>query len=179
MARREFAREEPRNQTLHPTAAALRSFRVQRLQRPPLLSLVVRRRRALRWRSRSARCATRYSPLDVRDVTPCFVCGGWAESVARFDPAAAFTEFRLPGGRPLVLCRACELEEFMVPGGWGDRLIPGERLPVNGLRRVRGRRVAAARPRQVLPGVQPPAGVRGGGRGAKATRTALCPIRLE
>ena len=26
----------------------------------------------------------------------------------------------------------------MVPGGWGYRLAPGEKLPVNGLRRVRG-----------------------------------------
>jgi hypothetical protein len=29
------------------------------------------------------------------------------------------------------------LEEFMVPGGWGYRLVPGERLPVNALQRVR------------------------------------------
>ena len=84
-----------------------------------------------------SQCPVCYSPLEVRDVTPCFVCGGWPESVARFDPAAAFTEFRLPGGRPLVLCRGCELEEFMVPGGWGYRLVPGEKLPVNGLQRVR------------------------------------------
>jgi hypothetical protein len=75
--------------------------------------------------------------LEARDVTPCFVCGGWHETVTRFDPAAAFTEFRLPGGQALALCQSCELEEFMVPGGWGYWLAPGERLPVNALQRVR------------------------------------------
>jgi hypothetical protein len=69
-------------------------------------------------------------------MTPCFVCGGWPVTVARFDPTAKFAEFRLPDGWSLVLCRSCELEEFMVPGGWGYRLIPGERLPVNALQRV-------------------------------------------
>src|SRR5262245_7690604 len=83
-------------------------------------------------------CPFCYSPLEVRDVTPCFVCGGGPESVAQFDPSAEFTEFRLPDGRPLVLCRGCELEEFMVPGGWGYRLLPSEKLPVNALQRVRG-----------------------------------------
>src|SRR5262249_33439862 len=70
-------------------------------------------------------------------VTPCYICGGWPEAVARFDPSATFTEFRLPGGQSLVLCRGCELEEFMVPGGWGYRLTSGEKLPVNALQRVR------------------------------------------
>jgi hypothetical protein len=80
-----------------------------------------------------SQCPVCYTPLEVRDVTPCCICGGWPETVARFDEAAQFTEFRLPGGRAIVLCRGCELEEFMVPGGWGFRLRPGERLPVNGL----------------------------------------------
>jgi hypothetical protein len=84
-----------------------------------------------------SQCPVCYSPLEARDVTPCYVCGGWPEAVARFEPTASFTEFRLPGGRPLVLCPGCELEEFMVPGGWGYRLAPGVRLPVNTLQRVR------------------------------------------
>jgi hypothetical protein len=29
------------------------------------------------------------------------------------------------------------LEEFMVTGGWGYRLAPGEKVPVNALQRVR------------------------------------------
>jgi hypothetical protein len=86
-------------------------------------------------------CPICYTPLEVRDVTPCMVCGGLLESVFRFDPAAAFTEFRLPSGHTVVLCRACELEEFMVPGGWGYRFAPGEKLPVNALQRVRSERL--------------------------------------
>ena len=85
-----------------------------------------------------SQCPVCYSPLEVRDVAPCYICGGWPESVAWFDQTAAFTEFRLPGGQSLVLCRGCELEEFMVPGGWGYRLAPGQKVPVNALRRVRG-----------------------------------------
>lgn len=84
-----------------------------------------------------SQCPLCYSPLEVRDVTPCFACGGWAASVARFDPVATFVEYRLPSGHTLVLCRACELEEFMVPSGWGYRLALGEKLPVNALQRVR------------------------------------------
>src|SRR5437016_5765862 len=84
----------------------------------------------------SPQCPVCYTPLEVRDVTPCFICGGWPEALARFDPGAAFTEFRLPRGRVLALCRDCELEEFMVPGGWGDRLALDEKLPINALQRV-------------------------------------------
>ncbi len=83
-----------------------------------------------------SQCPVCYAQLEVRDVAPCFICGGWPESVARFDPAAHFTEFRLPDGRTIVLCRGCELEEFMVTGGWGFRLVPGEKVPINGLQCV-------------------------------------------
>lgn len=83
-----------------------------------------------------SQCPCCYSPLEVRDVTPCDVCGGWPESVARFNPTAVYTEYRLPSGHTVVLCRACVLEEFMVPGGWGYRLAPAEGLPVDALQRV-------------------------------------------
>lgn len=83
-----------------------------------------------------SQCPICYSPLEVRDVTPCVVCGGSPESVERYDLSGEFTEFRLATGRTIVLCRGCELEEFMVPGGWGYELIPGEKLPVRGLQRV-------------------------------------------
>lgn len=82
-------------------------------------------------------CPCCHSPLEARDVTPCEVCGGWFESVAQFSPTAAYTQHRLPSGHTVVLCRACELEEFMVPGGWGYRLVPDEGLPVRALQRVR------------------------------------------
>ncbi len=84
-----------------------------------------------------SQCPVCYTPLEVRDVTPCFICGGWPAPVARFDPRAAFTEFQFPGGQSLVLCQGCELEEFMVPGGWGYWLAPGEKLPVTAFQRVR------------------------------------------
>src|SRR6185369_6718279 len=82
-------------------------------------------------------CPICYTPLEARDVTPCYICGGWPEVVARFDQAAEYIEFRLPMGRTLLLCRDCELEEFMVPGGWGYQLAPSEKLPVNALQRKR------------------------------------------
>jgi hypothetical protein len=106
-------------------------------------------------------CPVCYIPLEVRDVTPCFICGGWPEALARFDPAAEFMEFRQPHGRTLVLCRSCQLEEFMVPGGWGYRLVPGEKLPVNGLQRVRVAAGAAAGAGQVLSGMQLAPGILG------------------
>jgi hypothetical protein len=84
-----------------------------------------------------SQCPVCFTPLEVRDVTPCFICGGWPAFVARFDPASEFTEFRLPTNQLIVLCRSCQLEEFMVPGGWGYRLAPGEKFPVNVLRWVR------------------------------------------
>ena len=62
-------------------------------------------------------CPRCYTPLEVRNVTPCFICGGWPEVVGRFDAAAKYTEFRLPD--------------------WGYRLPPNETLPVNALQRVR------------------------------------------
>jgi len=85
---------------------------------------------------RPSQCPRCYAPLEVRDVTPCFICGGWAESVKHLQPDAEFTEFRLPGDQLIVLCRDCELEEFMVPGGWGYQLVRRNGLPINILHRV-------------------------------------------
>ena len=85
---------------------------------------------------RQSQCPVCYSQLETRDITPCYVCGGWPESVAKFDPSAEYCEFRLPTGATLVLCGDCILEEFMVPGGWGSLLIPSEKLPLNSLQQV-------------------------------------------
>jgi hypothetical protein len=81
-------------------------------------------------------CPLCFIVLEVRDVTPCFICGGWSESVGQFNPADTFTRYRLPGDRCIVLCQRCVLEEFMVPGGWGYRILPGASFPVNALQRV-------------------------------------------
>ena len=83
-------------------------------------------------------CPTCYTPLETREVTPCAVCGGWPSAVARFDPAAEHREWRLPNGQTLILCRGCELEEFMVPGGWGFRFgLRAGRSPIDALHLIR------------------------------------------
>jgi hypothetical protein len=85
-----------------------------------------------------SQCPICFTPLEVRDVTPCFICGGQPEMVERFSPDADFREWRMPGAQLIVLCHGCELEEFMVPGGWGYRLgLPAYALPVNALQSVR------------------------------------------
>jgi hypothetical protein len=58
--------------------------------------------------------------------------------VERFIPHDEYREWRLPGGQTLVLCGACELEEFMVPGGWGWRLgLQTTRLPIRELQLIK------------------------------------------
>lgn len=82
-------------------------------------------------------CPLCYSSLEEREVTPCFVCGGWPGMVERFTPEAVFRQWRLPDGRSLMLCKGCELEEFMVPGGLGYRLGLGVgRLPIDDLQAI-------------------------------------------
>ncbi len=82
-------------------------------------------------------CPICYSPLEIRDVSPCFVCGGWPEIVTQFDSTAEYREFRLPDGKPITLCRPCILEEFMVDGGYGYQLFPKESLPIDALQLIR------------------------------------------
>ncbi len=84
-----------------------------------------------------SQCPICFGLLGAREVTPCFICGGWPESVASFDPSANYREFRLPDDQLIVLCSSCELEEFMVPNGWGYKLVSGYKLPVNALQPVR------------------------------------------
>ena len=85
-----------------------------------------------------SQCPVCYAPLEVRDVTPCFICGGWAVTVEKFRPDAEYREWRMPGGQMIVLCSPCEVVEFMVPGGWGYRLgLTKRRLAVIELERVR------------------------------------------
>jgi hypothetical protein len=81
-------------------------------------------------------CPVCFAPLEVREVAPCFICGGWPEMVTQFDPRVSFREWRMPSGEVLVLCQACELEEFMVPG-WGNKLgLTTYPFPINELQPV-------------------------------------------
>jgi len=83
-------------------------------------------------------CPVCFTPLEVRDVAPCYICGGWPSRAERLVPRAEFREWRLPGGRTLVLCAGCEVEEFLSPHGWGRRLgLGGKRLPLAALQLVR------------------------------------------
>jgi hypothetical protein len=83
-------------------------------------------------------CPICYSPLEVRDVTLCTICGGWPTTIELFDPAEVYHEYRLPTGQTIVLCERCQLEEFMTLGGWGHRLGLGKSgLPINELQLVR------------------------------------------
>jgi hypothetical protein len=84
-------------------------------------------------------CPICFTPLEVREVTPCTICGGWPSSVESFDPSREYYEWRLPNGSTLVLCNGCMIEEFMVPRGLGEKLgLPkSRRLLIDGLVRVR------------------------------------------
>jgi hypothetical protein len=82
-------------------------------------------------------CPVCFSPLEVRNVTPCDFCGGWPKAVDKFDSTSTFSEFRLPDDSLLVLCNACVLEEFLVPHGFGYMLFPDSNHPLDELRLVK------------------------------------------
>lgn len=79
----------------------------------------------------SSQCPICFAPLETRSVAPCYVCGGWPESVANNDPTKNFTTYRLPMGDTIVLRESCKLEEFKVPKGWGYQMFPNESRPWN------------------------------------------------
>jgi hypothetical protein len=77
-------------------------------------------------------CPICFTPLEIRNVRPSFVCGGWPNV-----PEKPIRHWRMPNGEKLVLCSACELEEFMIPRGWGYRLGLDEfKLPINCLQSI-------------------------------------------
>jgi hypothetical protein len=80
-------------------------------------------------------CPYCYNPLETCAVTPCFICGGWPERIEQFTTEKKFIEYRLPNDHTIILCSGCEVEEFMVEGGWGFQMnFPTGRLPINHLR---------------------------------------------
>jgi hypothetical protein len=86
---------------------------------------------------RNSQCPICFTPLEVRDTTPCYCCGAWPESISRLNSSMPFTEYRLPAGAPIVLCGTCVLEEFMALGGWGFQIIPDKNYPADRLTPVR------------------------------------------
>lgn len=77
----------------------------------------------------AAQCPICFTPLEIRTVTPCFVCGANDEHPLM----AKYQAFRLPNEELIVLCKGCQLEEFMVPGGWGFQMFPEEQFPLDAL----------------------------------------------
>ena len=85
-----------------------------------------------------SQCPICHLPLEVRDVAPCSICGGCIQPPTEASLAAEYREWRLPGGQKLTLCDGCELEEFLVPGGWGYRMgLGGGQNPIGTLQFVR------------------------------------------
>ena len=80
-------------------------------------------------------CPVCYAVLTERDVSPCFVCGGWQATSMSSD---LLHEWRLASGATIVLCQMCELEEFRVPGGLGRRVGQGKtNRPIDAMQYVR------------------------------------------
>ncbi|WP_223786561.1 hypothetical protein [Marinicella meishanensis] len=62
-------------------------------------------------------CPNCYTPLEIREVTPCFVCGAWEGQVERLNDSMPFTEYHIESGHHIILCDGCYLEEFLALQG--------------------------------------------------------------
>lgn len=63
-------------------------------------------------RSNLPQCPLCYGPLEVIDVTPCYVCGHFPKEVAEFGVRdREYAEYTILGGLRLVLC-ALDMLEF-------------------------------------------------------------------
>jgi hypothetical protein len=58
-------------------------------------------------------CPICFSTLEVREVTPCYRCGGWEAALMK-----SFDDYQLPDGSLLTLCSLCLGEEIF--GDQGD-----------------------------------------------------------
>jgi hypothetical protein len=73
-------------------------------------------------------CPKCYSNLEVRDVGPCYVCGGWDGVADKFDPDYEHNEYELDSGETIILCKGCWLEEMLALQG---ELVSDLKLPLN------------------------------------------------
>src|SRR5690348_16755279 len=64
--------------------------------------------------NRAQQCPVCFGDLEVREVQPCYVCGGWADAPAS-KPARYFV--LRDSGAPLTLCNICWLEEVLADQG--------------------------------------------------------------
>ena len=58
-------------------------------------------------------CPNCYSELTSRNVTPCFICGGWHLDSKNHE----YAEYALDDDRKITLCTICYLEEFLSDQG--------------------------------------------------------------
>ena len=74
-------------------------------------------------------CPICYEILEVKDVTQCYVCGGWPGAVENFNSNSSFKEYYLDSGQKIVLCHSCWLDEILsLQGDLADDL----KLPISG-----------------------------------------------
>ena len=73
-------------------------------------------------------CPICYSNLGIRDVTPCYVCGGWDGELERYSQDTVFTEYYLESGKYITLCESCWLEELLALQG---DLVSDLNLPIS------------------------------------------------
>ena len=74
-------------------------------------------------------CPICYTKLEIRDVTPCYVCGGWEGEVERYPKESNFTEYYLiESENYITLCESCWLEELLALQG---DLVSDLNLPIS------------------------------------------------
>jgi len=70
-------------------------------------------------------CPKCYSGLEVRETSPCYVCGCWldAEALQKAIAKNNFAVYGLENGTEVTLCKTCHLEEVISNlGGLLDEL---------------------------------------------------------
>lgn len=63
----------------------------------------------------SSLCPKCYSEMEVRETTPCFVCGCWheGENLHEILDRDSFSIYGLPDNTEIVLCTMCYLEDVI------------------------------------------------------------------
>lgn len=65
--------------------------------------------------ARPQQCPVCFCELEVREIEPCYVCGGWPN----IPPSKPYRHFVIrDDGSPITLCNICWLEELL--GDQGD-----------------------------------------------------------
>ncbi len=78
---------------------------------------------------KNEQCPVCYEILEVRYITPCYVCGGHYTFAEYSKSDSLFQEFVLDSGQTLVLCEGCWIEEILsLQGCLADEL----KLPKSG-----------------------------------------------